>query len=87
MMNKSRIKQVSRISGVPENLVEAVITAELLRLNKELLSNDRKYATGIYGDIVVTDPQNNDVCELKSSQELIDMFDGNYNPSLMENIR
>lgn len=85
-MDNKRIKQVSKISGVSEDLVKAVFTAELLRAAREFMKTDREYSVGIYGEIYPLSPEEYDVCQTKLSQEFIDIIQGNPNPELLESL-
>lgn len=85
-MNTTRIRQVAKLAGVSEDTVRLVITAELLRVSRELLINKRKWAIGIYGDLVPLDADNYDVCQTKLDKELLDMVEGNTNLSIIKSI-
>lgn len=83
-MDTKRIKQVAKIAHVSEEVVKAVFVAELLRVTRELMKTDRKLCCGIYGDIYPNSHSEYDVCELKMSQEFLDIMEGNINPEILE---
>ena len=85
-MDGKRIRQVAKISGVSEEIVKTVFTAELLRASRELIKSKREWVVGIYGEMFPKSPSEVDVCETKMNQEFLDIVEGNINPEIMESI-
>lgn len=83
-MDKRREKQLAKLAGVNVDLVQAIISAELLRIMRELIINNQEWAVGIYGDIVKI---SDDVYQLKISQEFLDMINGDANDKLLETLK
>ena len=83
-MDRRKVRQIAKISGLSEEVVRAVLVAELVRSAQEFLKSDMKYSTNMYGDLIPLSDTDYDVCQVKLSKEFLDILDGHPSDEILE---